>query len=363
MAVQPRVLRRLGTSMARQVPYSLGRLLVKRDVISVVYHVVSDRHLPHVRCIYPYKSPEVFEQDLLALNDSYELVSYDQLARRRGDGSSFGRPAAVVTVDDGYSEAFSVIRPLLLEHGVPAIFFVPTAFIGNGSLFYRNKVSLCIDRVRGLGEPQKLAVLEDAGRIADSALPTREAFERWILWLDYSDQPLLDSVCQLLDIDADEFLSTAKPYMTEGDIKQLVADGFTVGSHSRSHAPMEAYGSYHEIEEELVESCRAIRDLTGQREVPVAFPFSEAGVDPDRLERTVAAHDFVGLTFGTGGLRRGPHCLVNRVAMDSPTGTGGPGSPRSNVRMLLREAYGKQLIVSALRRPRLQANGAGHPVS
>jgi peptidoglycan/xylan/chitin deacetylase (PgdA/CDA1 family) len=362
MAAQASVIRWLGTGMARQVPYSLGRFLVKRDVISVVYHVASDRHLPHIRHIYPYKSPEVFEQDLLALGEAYDLLSYDAISQLRREAAD-APTSAVITVDDGYSEAFSVIRPLLLSHGVPAIFFVPTDFVGNRTLFYRNKVSLCIDRLRGLHEPEKMAMLQAAGRIAGRALTSSEALERWIFRLDYSEQPLLDGVCQLLGVDADEFLSTAKPYMTEGNITQLVADGFTVGSHSRFHAPMNAYGSYDEIEEEIVESCKAIRDLTGQREVPFAFPFSEAGVDPDRLERTVAAHEFVGLTFGTGGLRRGPSCLVNRVAMDSPTGTGGPGPPRSNVRMLLREAYGKQVIASALRWPRLQVSRTRHPVS
>ena len=149
--------------------------------------------------------------------------------------------------------------------------------------------------------------------------------------------------------------------MTKADVRQLVADGFTVGSHSHAHVPMNVFGSYDEFEEEIAESCRAIGDLTGQREVPFSSPFYEAGIDPARLERTVAAHGFVGLTSSTGA-SDGVRCLVNRVSLDSPVGTGGPGASRSNVRMLLPEAYGKELIASALRRPRLPGQRGEAPI-
>jgi hypothetical protein len=260
-------------------------------------------------------------------------------------------------VDDGYSEGFSTIRPLLLDYRVPAIFFVPTDFIDNRVLFYRNKVSLCIDSVRKLPETRLPATLNEAASIAGRELRDGRSLERWILGLDHGDRSAIDGACEIFGVDADEFIANARPYMTGAEVGQLVADGFTVGSHSRAHVPMETYRSYDEIEEEIVDSCRAVRDITGQPEVPFAFPFSQAGVDPDRLEQTVSTHDVVGLAFGTGGLGVGPKSLVNRVTMDSPRNCGNRDEPRSNVNKLIQEAYGKQLMSSALRWSLPQAKG------
>ena len=65
------------------------------------------------------------------------------------------------------------------------------------------------------------------------------------------------------------------------------------------------------------------------------------------LDDIVAKHDFVGLTFGTGGLRHGSRSLLNRVAMDSPKGCSYKDGSRSNVSSLMRKAYGKQVMISA----------------
>ena len=65
------------------------------------------------------------------------------------------------------------------------------------------------------------------------------------------------------------------------------------------------------------------------------------------MDDIVAKHDFVGLTFGTGGLRHGPRSLLNRVAMDSPKGCIYKDGSRSYVSSLMRKAYGKQVMISA----------------
>ena len=59
---------RIGTEVARsallQVPVNIYRKLIPRDLIGFCYHVVSDEQLPHVRHLYHYKTPTIFEQDL-----------------------------------------------------------------------------------------------------------------------------------------------------------------------------------------------------------------------------------------------------------------------------------------------------------
>ena len=60
-------------------------------------------------------------------------------------------------------------------------------------------------------------------------------------------------------------------------------------------------------------SCRIIRDLTGQREVPFAFPYFGGGLDRGWLARLRQRHEFVGLFFDTDGLREDAPFVVQRV--------------------------------------------------
>ncbi|MEI9983375.1 MAG: polysaccharide deacetylase family protein [Aliidongia sp.] len=76
------------------------------------------------------------------------------------------------------------------------------------------------------------------------------------------------------------------------------SDGFTIGAHSRSHRWLQDL-SRADAEEEIVESCRTVRDITGQTSVPFAFPYFGGGLDrawagaasaPARFHRAVLRH-------------------------------------------------------------------------
>src|SRR6476660_3752267 len=128
----------------RSLVIRLPEGLIKRDIIGLCYHTVSDRPLAHVEGLYRAKSIGQFKCDLEYLRHRYRVVAYNELEELRSAGSG-GGPAVVLTFDDGLAECHDVIRPLLLEYGLPAIFFVTTEFLDNRRLFYRQKIALCIE--------------------------------------------------------------------------------------------------------------------------------------------------------------------------------------------------------------------------
>ncbi len=103
--------------------------------------------MPHVRHIYPVVPAADFEAALLYLKENYSFVSYAQLHAHIFEGAPLPPRAVHLSFDDGYAECFAVVRPLLLKYEIPGTFFITTGLIDNKILFYRNKQSLCVERL------------------------------------------------------------------------------------------------------------------------------------------------------------------------------------------------------------------------
>jgi hypothetical protein len=134
----------------------------------------------------------------------------------------------------------------------------------------------------------------------------------WLLTLGVADAAVLREISLRLGVDTADYLRTARPYLTGAQIRALRADGFTIGAHSRSHRWLQDLAP-DEAEREIVESCRIVRDLTGQQKVPFAFPYFGGGIDRAWLARLRRQHDVIGLFFDTDGVREDAAFVVQRV--------------------------------------------------
>jgi peptidoglycan/xylan/chitin deacetylase (PgdA/CDA1 family) len=113
----------------------------------------------------------------------------------------------------------------------------------------------------------------------------------------------LDEVCALLQVDVPAYLHARQPYLTSEQIRTMLEEGFTFGAHSIHH-PRLADLDESQIEAEIVESCRAVRTLTGQEQIPFAFPFSAHQVDRNFLARLLRRHPYIRPMFDTKGVHQ-----------------------------------------------------------
>ena len=329
--------RKLKDQAYRPVPLTALQRAMPRDVIGLVYHMVTDRPLPHVQHLYRYKSPEQFECDLLFLKQNFRLLGYAELLAAREAGTELDPPGVLLTFDDGYAECFSVARPLLLEHQVPCIFFVITESLDNRRLIARNKVSLCIERVRSMAPSEAQALY---GELSRRGTPIAD-LRTFSVWIDSQGaEPLLDELCLRLGIDQEEYLATEQPFLTSEQLRVLADDGFTIGAHTRTHRRLGTIANPAVIEDEIVESCSFVAELLGRPSVPFAFPFSADGVDRKLLGSIRSRAPAVELMFDNKKLRQDLPWMVNRIGMDRPPAD---NSARSSVPERLRSAYLTQI--------------------
>jgi peptidoglycan/xylan/chitin deacetylase (PgdA/CDA1 family) len=292
------------------LPLGVLQRLAPRTIVQLFYHVVSDKPLPHTRNLYPYRPLDHFEQDLKYIQEHYSPVSYDQLADPLGLKTS--KTALHLSFDDGFSECYTFVRPLLKKYAIPCTFFLATDFIDNHAMYYRNKVSLCIDRVAAGNEQETWALFNQAFSLS---LAGREDFLRWVKSL--TDEAVIDWVCSLLGVDYVSYLNDVSPYLTRDQIQTMTSEGFTMGAHSRKHHKLVRL-SPEERADEIIESCRAVGVITGRASVPFSFPNSGDGVELRFLENLRAAHPEIGLVFDTKGLRPNNRTVLNRVWVEAP---------------------------------------------
>jgi peptidoglycan/xylan/chitin deacetylase (PgdA/CDA1 family) len=329
------VIRSIGKEICELAPVWLWRRIFPEPTLCVCYHMVSNAQVAHVKH-YPFLSTAEFEADLRYLKRHFGFVPYEQIAKRQLGPGGVRDTSVCLTFDDGFSECFCVVRPILLRYSATCIFFIITDLIDNRTVFWETQVSLCVDMILRL----PLEIIEDVvsdlsleaqlprvvsglslwqGRAAFEVAELRGRFNprlrsllTWLLTIGPADSALLDRLCQRLGIDVAEYVDNVKPYLTTEQLLQLRSDGFTIGAHSCSHRRLQEL-SLADAEREIVESCRVIKNLTGQSSVPFAFPYFGGGIDRAWLARLRKQHDVIGLFFDTQGLRRDVPYVVQRV--------------------------------------------------
>lgn len=332
MSLGKNLIHHIGSS----VPLQLYQMLFRRRVIGAYYHVASDEPLGHVEHVHPYKSASQFERDLLHLKSNFNLVSYDQVSEHAGNRVDLPRKSLFLSIDDGYAECYTIMRPLLLKHGIPCTFFLATDFVDNKTAYYKNVISLCIGMMRKINPAAQQHAIHNINQTVGRSIDNVSTFEIWMKGLTSRDERILSEVSRILNVDVNEFLRESRPYLTTEQVRQLAADGFTIGAHGRRHARLDLEENEDAVRDEIIGSCNAIRDLTSQEEVPFAFPHSGAGLDRVFLTILAAEFGFVGLMFDTEGVRKDGPRVLHRVCLD---GHDTPVHRHSNTQQQIRDAY------------------------
>jgi peptidoglycan/xylan/chitin deacetylase (PgdA/CDA1 family) len=282
--------------------------------VGFFYHIVSDQAVDHVRHLYSYKTPRQFERDLADLKSHFDLVGYPELLAAYEAGQPLPAGTAYLSFDDGFRECYEIVRPILKSHDIPAIFFLTTDWLDNQALYYRSKISLCIAAYNLLSMPEQKAWLvaePETAHMDPTGLPI------WLREHEQADEALIDEICERLGVDSQAFLDKQQPFLTRAQVREMRAEGFWFGGHTRRHAKLATIAP-EDQDDEIRASCRLVAEITGDAQVPFAFPFSGSDVDRERLVTLRSSHPEIGLLFDTQGLKPDRDFIHHRLWVDQP---------------------------------------------
>ncbi len=164
------------------------------------------------------RTPKQFSEDLAYLKKHYECLSLSELCERLKTRQPFRRRAVVLTFDDGYRDNYTEAAPLLKKAGIPATFFVSTAYMG-----------------------------------------TERDFPH-----DLRDQETV--VTKLIRF----------PKLTWTDLRAMEVDGFEIGSHTINHTNMGS-ADRETIEGEIQGSLLRLNQELGAKPRAFSFPWGKPG--------------------------------------------------------------------------------------
>jgi peptidoglycan/xylan/chitin deacetylase (PgdA/CDA1 family) len=217
---------------------------IDNPVFMPFWHAVSDEPLPFIQGLYPQIDRDQFRQSLDLLLQHFYPLSLEALYVNPKPPKRLGRYPAFFSFDDGLEVCAREIAPILLEKGIPATFFINSAFVEDAALFGRYKERL-----------------QDA----------------------HYQRPV---------------------YMSHAQLKELTEAGFSLGGHSHSHPAFDQL-SWQDAQQEVRQSMDFIQQHFPQKVKAFAFPFTDSGLSMEFL-LALKSEGLVDISFGTAGLKQDP---------------------------------------------------------
>jgi len=270
----------------------------KQQLLLPFYHLVADTTPLYAKHLY-YRARSVadFKNDIHTFLAFYEPISLQKMIALHAKNQLNQKKQVHLTFDDGLSNFYTTVAPILKEHKIPATIFINTNFIDNKDLFYRHKASLLIEKYeKGTLKEQQIFnefVLENG---------SEKEVKPFLLSINSKNKDLLDVLALKVGVDFNAFLKTAKPYLTTQQIQHLLADGFTIGAHSKNHLLFSEIAETAQLSQ-LKESVQFVIQKFGVHYKVFSFPFTDLGVKKTFFKK-VQSEKLVDLSFGVSGIKK-----------------------------------------------------------
>ena len=327
------------TPVYGRVAFPLLRRLQPVNPLGVYYNIVSDARVPHVDRLYRFRNVARFSRDLDVLAQIYRPISLHDFLASLNTGIALPKNSLLLTFDDGLRECHEIIAPILKRKGIPATFFLCSAFVDNRAWAFDLKKSVLADALSGtVLQPRQKCALR---RILDGAGLRSSDLTEAVLGVDYSRRLILEPIAALLDYDLDAYLKKARPYLTSDQVRELLKEGHAIGAHSIDHP---RYGNLP-LREQLRQTRESVRFIKGRFSLDygaVAFPSSDANISRCFFEEIMADVD---VCFGNQGLLEdaAPRC-VQRMTMEKTDRPAEAILGESYTRRLVKRAAGKGVV-------------------
>ncbi|QOD62291.1 polysaccharide deacetylase family protein [Polaribacter haliotis] len=274
----------------------LKRMISASDQRLVVpfYHKVSDAKQSFEKDLYIPRKVIDFKNDITVLSTFYNPISMQEFIEISKLKEKPKKNYFHITFDDGLSNFYKIVAPILLEKKIPATVFVNSDFVDNKALFYRYKASLLYQVYEKSSKKEKTKFYD--------FFEEDKAIREKLFAINFNNKEVLDSLANEIKFSFDEYLQTEKPYLSSAQIEELIAMGFTIGAHSKSH-PLYSDISF---EAQINQTKECVDWLVKKFHLDYkvfSFPFTDLEVSKEFFT-TLMNEKVIEASFGTSGIKK-----------------------------------------------------------
>jgi peptidoglycan/xylan/chitin deacetylase (PgdA/CDA1 family) len=282
----------------------------KDQAIFPYYHIVKDSQVPHIEYLYQFKNKQQFIKDITILKSNYKPLDPKYLLENKSFKNTF-----LITFDDGLSEVYTVIYPILKKNNIKAIFFINPNFVDNNEGLYKHYISIILSHLKN----KKIdnSILEKISHIFSFTYNSVEEFNHKLINIKYSEREKLNEIFDLLQIDIKETLKELQPYITKSQIQEMIDDGYYFGGHTMAHPPLNQL-SFEEQKKEIIDSMEWLKINFNIKYSFFAFPFSDKSISK-KLLNELFEYDCNLRLFGNSGLKQDfDSRIIQRFSLENP---------------------------------------------
>jgi len=252
----------------------LFRLLSPAGPSAKLSIFIFHRVLPVADPLLPFEpSAEQFDWIARFIARTFNVMPLGEAARRLQTGT-LPSAAAAVTFDDGYADNLLVAWPILKRYGIPATFFIATAFLEGGRMWnddvieafrFAQTEELDLDAF-GLGRHP----------LGDAAERVR-GYEAVLGRLKYFEHRRRSEVAREIAVRC-AVPATSELMMTHQQLRTLHGEGAEIGGHTRTHPILENLDDAA-AQREIIAGKRELEELLGEPVRVFAYPNGVPGRD------------------------------------------------------------------------------------
>lgn len=252
----------------------LVRAINRPNLLGLTYHRVCDYDVLDPNVISA--SFEEFDWQCSFLKDTVRVLSGDELTKIARGELEVTEPSVFITFDDGYIDNLEAGR-VLAKHGLSAIFFVTTGFIGSETISHWDRIaySTRFTEVATLKIPAIRTETGSHGPWTVESMP-HDVAARGVRAIYHTvptglQERFIESLEEVSGCAAKDYKRKEPLFMTWDHVRELHSLGHDIGAHTQSHSILSRLDERAQLEE--LEGCRdKIAHEVGHTPTLLAYP-------------------------------------------------------------------------------------------
>lgn len=224
-------------------------IVLRRKAVVLMYHRVLTVDERRETGSHPalVVDRETFGRQMAFLKRRFVVLSIEEFAERMEKKIPFPTSSCIITFDDGWRDNFTNALPVLWQHRLPALIFLPMNYIGHHRLFWQEALVHLLVRVvtevrRNPLRRERFALLLAPAQLEAVLDLGEDDPRRWIIGTVSAQKRLTrTAVERLVAALADalgvrlEDLSTIDGFIDWGQVDAMARQGITFGGHGVEH--------------------------------------------------------------------------------------------------------------------------------